>query len=364
VASLGVGRQQLVEIAAALDRRCALLVLDEPTAALTPEETERLLAEIERLKASGTALLFISHRLEEVERVAERISVLRDGERVATRGRGELARDEMVRLMIGRPLEALPVRQTATPGDTALSVESLSGDGFHGVELSVRRGEIVGLAGLMGAGRTELLRGIFGAEPARGAVRVGDARPRRPFASPREAVRAGLALVPEDRKAQGLLLPFPVRANVTLTRLGAFADRAGRISETRESEAVRPLTEALGLRARSLEQPVAQLSGGNQQKVLLARWLLEDSDVLLVDEPTRGIDVGARSEVHRLLLDLAARGKAVVVASSELDELFALCDRILVLCAGRIAAELARGHWSADAVLRAALGTPAPGGAA
>jgi ribose transport system ATP-binding protein len=233
------------------------------------------------------------------------------------------------------------------------------------VSFSLRRGEVLGLAGLMGAGRTELLRGIFGAEPARaGELRLGSGPPRPPFRSPSEAVAAGVALVPEDRKAQGLLLPFGVQSNVSLSRLGDFADRLGRIDAARERAAVEPKTRALSLRARSLEQPVAELSGGNQQKVLLARWLLRDSALLLVDEPTRGVDVGARAEVHDLLRALAAAGKGVVVASSELDELFALCDRLLVLCAGRVTAELRRGEWSAERVLQAALPGAASGGAA
>jgi ribose transport system ATP-binding protein len=188
--------------------------------------------------------------------------------------------------------------------------------------------------------------------------------PRPPFRSPSEAVAAGVALVPEDRKAQGLLLPFGVQSNVSLSRLGDFADRLGRIDAARERAAVEPKTRALSLRARSLEQPVAELSGGNQQKVLLARWLLRDSALLLVDEPTRGVDVGARAEVHDLLRALAVAGTGVVVASSELDELFALCDRLLVLCAGRVTAELRRGEWSAERVLQAALPGAASGGAA
>ncbi len=364
VSGLGVGQQQLVEIAAALTRRCRLMILDEPTAALAPAEAARLFEQVEGLRRAGTSLIFISHRLAEVEQLADRVSVLRDGRRVGTHDVGRITRDQIVREMVGRDVERLPQREGRTHGPVALRVEGMSGAGFREVSLSVRRGEILGLAGLMGAGRTELLRAIFAADPRRaGAVFLGGAERPAWIRSPRDAVQQGLALLPEDRKSQGLLLPFSVRANVTLCRLGDAADKLGRVRRAREVSMARPLTEALVVRARSLEQPVRELSGGNQQKVLIARWLLRDPDVLLVDEPTRGIDVGARAEVHRLLLGLAARGKALVVASSELEELFAVCDRILVMCRGRVAAELPRGSWTPDLVTKAAIGEPAGGAA-
>lgn len=354
VAGLGVGQQQLVEIGAALARDSALLLLDEPTAALTPNETERLFAQVERLRAAGTGIVFISHRLAEVQRLADRVSVLRDGLLVATHDAARVSRNQLVREMVGRDVEPPPERVAPEVGEVALEVEGLSGGGFRDVGLHVRRGEILGLAGLMGAGRTELLRAVFGADPrVSGSVRIGGAASPP---SPREAVRRGLALLPEDRKTQGLLLPFSVRANVSLNSLAAAAGPLGRISRDREAAMIAPVTESLALRARSLEQPARELSGGNQQKVLIARWLLKDSEVLLVDEPTRGIDVAARAEVHRLLLELAGRGKALVVASSELEELFVLCDRILVMCRGRVVARFRRGEWSAEGVMRAAIG--------
>jgi ribose transport system ATP-binding protein len=356
VASLGIGQQQLVEIAAALARRCEVLILDEPTAALTPAEAGALFAQVERLRREGTGVLFISHRLAEVERVADRVSVLRDGRLVATRPVREIGRDEIVRLMVGRAIAEPPARADREPGEVALRVQGFTGPGFRDVSFEVRRGEVLGLAGLVGSGRTELLRAIYGADRrTAGSVFLGPSGTPASIGSPRDAVRRGLALVPEDRKTQGLLLPFSVRANVSLSRLRDAADAFGRLRGGRESALADPHIAAVGVRARSNDQPTALLSGGNQQKALLARWLCRDSDVLLVDEPTRGIDVGARSEAHALLRGLADRGKALVVASSELEELYDLADRILVLSAGRVAASFARGEWTADAVMAAAV---------
>jgi len=360
VGSLGVAQQQLVELAAALARRCSVLLLDEPTAALTPTEVRNLFAQLDQLRDHGAGIVFISHRLAEIEILADRVSVLRDGRLVAHHATTPVARDQLVREMVGRDVESLPDRPAVVASEVALRVADFSGRVFEDISFTAHRGEIVGLAGLMGAGRSELLRAIFAADRhTSGHLWIGSDEVPTELRSPRDAVRRGLALLPEDRKSDGLLLPFSVCANTTLAYLRLSSDRLGRLLPHRERQLARAAVEALELRARSLEQPVAQLSGGNQQKVLLARWLLRDSDVLLVDEPTRGIDIGARAEVHRLLIELAGRGKALVVASSEHEELLALCDRILVLCAGRVSAELRRGtddEWTSEAVLRAAIG--------
>jgi ribose transport system ATP-binding protein len=357
VGTLGLGHLQLVEIAAALARRCDVLLLDEPTAALSPRESDVLFAQMARLRAAGAALVLITHRLEDVARHADRVSVLRDGHLVATRPAAELSRPEIVRFMVGRDLGQPAPRAAVTAGDVALRVERLSGARYRDVSFEVRRGEILGLAGLMGAGRTEVLRGIFGADRATAGqvfVGAGAAAPAR-IASPAHATRLGLALLTEDRQTQGLLLPMSVRANVTLGSLRRVAGALGILRTRAEDALARPAVESLGVRARSLAQPVGELSGGNQQKVLLGRALLHDPAVLLLDEPTRGVDVGARAEIHRLLRELAARGQAIVVASSELEELFALADRILVLAAGRVTASFERGEWSAEAVMAAAV---------
>ncbi len=277
LASLGIGQQQLVEIAAALARRSEVLILDEPTAALTPAEAEALFAQVERLRREGTGVFFISHRLAEVERVADRVSVLRDGRLVATRPVRGIGRDEIVRLMVGRAILAPPGPVDREPGEVALRVLGFTGAGFRDVSFEVRRGEVLGLAGLVGSGRTELLRAIYGADRrSAGSVFLGPSGTPASIRSPRDAVRLGLALVPEDRKTQGLLLPFSVRANVSLSRLRDAADAFGRLKGGRESALADPHIAAVGVRALSPEQPVDQLSGGNQQKTLLARWLCRD----------------------------------------------------------------------------------------
>ena len=351
---LGIGQRHLVALAAALARPCGVLILDEPTAALTAGEIAIVFAHLARLRAAGTAILYISHRLEEIRRIADRITVLRDGRVVAVRPAAGASMDELVTLMTGDRVIDAGGRHAVTGGDVALRVQGLTrGSRVRGVSFEVRRGEILGLAGLVGSGRTETLRAIVGADrPEAGEVRRGDGPPLR-IGSPRDAVRAGIGLIPEDRQAQALLLPQSVRANLTLASLPAFA-RRGWIDAPREAAAADGVRGRLDVRGRGLEQPVAELSGGNQQKVVIGRWLLRACDVLLVDEPTRGIDVAAKAGVHRALADLAARGTALVVVSSELDELMAMCDRIAVLSAGRLVTTVARGAFDEEALLAAA----------
>lgn len=352
---LGVGQQQLVEIATALARNCRVLILDEPTAALTDPQIDRLFREIDRLKAEGAAIIYISHRLDELRRVADRVSVLRDGRLVATRPAAELDVDEAVRLMVGVDPVAQRAGERGEPGTVALRVEHLNrGDKVRDVSFKLHRGEILGLAGLIGSGRTELLRAIFGADRAdSGEVRLFDEAPRRPFRSPYAAARAGLGLVPEDRKAEGLLLSLPIDVNLTLSHLKEFARPLGWIDRRAETVSSEAMARRVELRCRSTAQRVEELSGGNQQKVVIGRWLLRDPEILMFDEPTRGIDVAAKFTVYALLRDLARRGKAVLVVSSELEELMALCDRIAVLSAGRLVRIFDRGEWSQEALLAA-----------
>jgi len=357
VSSLGVGQQQMVEIAAGLSQRCELMILDEPTAALTDAETELLFAQVRRLQAAGVGVLYISHRLEEIRRVADTVTVLRNGRLVATHPVGETDTDTIIRWMVGRDLsDAHPTRER-TAGRVMLRVEGLScGPAVRDVSFEARAGEILGFAGLMGSGRTETMRAIFGAErPSAGRVYLRGSQTPAKIRSPRDAVRRGIALLTEDRKTQGLLLPLAVRVNATLTRLAPLTGLGGYIRPGAERAATDRLIRMISIRCRSGEQPTVELSGGNQQKVVIARWIYRDSDVLIFDEPTRGIDVGAKFEIYRLLDDLAASGKAVIVVSSDLKELLAISDRIAVMSAGRLAAIFRRGHWTRDAIMAAAL---------
>lgn len=355
--TLGVGQQQLVEIAAGLSRRCDVLILDEPTAALTDPEIELLFTQIARLKAQGVGLIYISHRMEEIKRIADRISVLRDGRMMATRAAADISLDEIVRLMVGRDLGEAVQRSPKASGDVALRVENLRrGSAVRGVSFAARRGEILGFAGLMGSGRTETMRCIFGAdslEDGRIYLDGGD----QPVAihSPREAVRRGLALLTEDRKEQGLFLPLTIRENILMTALDKVSGLGGWINRAAEDRAASQWAGLLQVRCHSTGQRVFELSGGNQQKVVIAKWLFRDCRILIFDEPTRGIDVGAKFEIYQLLMRLADEGKAVIMVSSDLKELMAVSDRIAVMSAGRVAATFARGEWTQDNIMAAAL---------
>ncbi len=357
VGALGVGQQQLVEIARGLSGRCRLLILDEPTAALTDPEIERLFAQVAKLKASGAGLIYISHRLEEIKTIADRITVLRDGRAVTTRMASELTLEEIVRLMVGRDLTGVAESAPQTPGRVALRVEGLQAPpAVRGVSFEARRGEILGFAGLMGSGRTETMRALFGADRAEAGLTFldGSQTPAR-IRSPKDAVRQGMALLTEDRKSQGLLLRLPVRANITLMRLRSLSRCGAWIQRRTEDAEAERWASTLGVRCASVEQPAAELSGGNQQKVVIAKWLFRNCDILIFDEPTRGIDVGAKFEIYRLLAQLAREDKAILVVSSDLKELLAICHRIAVMSAGRVAACFERGTWTEEAIMTAAI---------
>jgi ribose transport system ATP-binding protein len=353
---LGVGQQQLVEIAGALAQNCRLLILDEPTAALTDPEIDRLFTNIRRLQTDGVGIIYVSHRMDEIRRIANRVTVLRDGRRVATHGVAEVTPADLVREMVGHDLPERKASGIRAAGDLAMRVSHLSaGDRVKDVSFEVRRGEILGLAGLIGAGRTETLRAIFGADPKDGGeIILGPEARRVSIRQPSDAVRAGIGMVPEDRKLDGLLLAQSIRVNTTLATLSKHVHGGGWLDFRAETRTTDSLRERLGVRCASTEQTVSELSGGNQQKVVIARWLARNCNVLLFDEPTRGIDVAAKDTVYQLLRDLSAEGKAVVMVSSELTELMALCDRILVMSAGTIAAEFLPGQWSQEKITHAA----------
>ncbi|HEY4562695.1 MAG TPA: ATP-binding cassette domain-containing protein [Thermoanaerobaculia bacterium] len=344
VRELGIGQQQLVEIARALMKEAAILVLDEPTAALPEDDAKRLLGLLADLRRKGVAAIYVSHRLDEVFAVADRVTVLRDGRSVGTAQRAETAPERVVSLMVGRELRQAFPRLESRPGEVLLRLQGWSvadpqNPGrrvVDGVSLELRAGEVLGIAGLMGAGRTALLASLFGAarSPVQGTVQVGEDPPRGPFRRPREAIAAGLALVGEDRKRYGLFARASVLDNLTLASLRGFR-RHGLLDEGARRAAASGQAAALRLKAASLDAPAERLSGGNQQKAILGRWLLRRPRVLLLDEPTRGIDVGAKSEIYELIGRLVAGGIGVVLVSSELPELLGLAHRVLVLRQGR-----------------------------
>ncbi|MBW3539107.1 MAG: sugar ABC transporter ATP-binding protein [Planctomycetes bacterium] len=361
VRELRVGDQQLVEIAKALSLEAGILIMDEPTSALTESEVDRLFGVIERLRSRGVTILYISHKLDEVFRLSDRITVLRDGRLVQTLDRTATSPREIAHLMVGREIEEVEIGRDRHAGDVVLQVEQLSlpwtGHArqwrLKDVSFHVRKGEVLGLAGLMGAGRTELLECLFGTSAAapQGVIRLEGREVK--FQHPAEALEAGVALVTEDRKRLGLFAHMNVRENITTCTLDE-ASRAGLISRRTERRLAVDSMALLGVRAAGPHAPVMSLSGGNQQKCIIARWLRTQPKVLLLDDPTRGVDVGAKAEIYRIVDDLCRRGLGIIVTSSELPELIALCDRMLVLCEGRVTAELARAEFTEQRIMEAA----------
>ncbi|MBZ5729252.1 MAG: sugar ABC transporter ATP-binding protein [Acidobacteriia bacterium] len=352
VEQLSIGEQQLVEIARALACVSRLIVMDEPTAPLSERETERLFEVIGRLRSRGVSIVYITHRLKEVYSLADRVTVLRDGLRIVTAPVSEMPHDLLVRHMVGRELseEAAGPHDSARP-EVMLRVDGLArGRDFRDIGFAVRRGEIVALAGLVGAGRSEVLESLFGVSPA-GGGRIHLAGREVKIRTPADAIRAGMALVPDDRKAKGLMLGASVRTNMVLASERRFVIRC-----RNEAAAAARMIGELRVRTRGAERPAGELSGGNQQKVVLAKWLLADARVFLLDEPTRGVDVGAKSEIYALIRALARRGAAILFASSELDEVLRLADRILVMHRGRIAGELTRAEATEEGIMRLATG--------
>lgn len=356
VSELGIGQRQMVEIAAGLSRHCNLLILDEPTAALTNTERDLLFENIRRLRMDGVCIVYISHRMEEILQVSDRITVLRDGIVRGVLTTQDTTISEVIRLMVGRDMEeSLPADARST-GACALRVRNLCrGNKVRNVSFDLFRGEILGFAGMMGSGRTELLRLIFGADQLdRGEVYVDSAGTPLRLRAPGDAVRAGIALLTEDRKEQGLLLPLPVRMNTSLAGMSAVSD-FGWIDRAVENEVATALVKRLSIKCHSVDQSVGTLSGGNQQKVVMAKWLHRNPGVLMFDEPTRGIDVGAKFEIYNLLRELAGQGCAIIMVSSDMLELFAVCDRLAVMSNGLLARIFKRGEWAEDTVLEAAL---------
>jgi rhamnose transport system ATP-binding protein len=358
VQGLSIADQQIVEIAKAMSFDARVLIMDEPTAALSGNEVERLFRVVRALRERNAAVLFISHRLEEVYEICDTVTVMRDGALVHDGSLADLPEDELVRKMVGRDISQLFPKADAVAGETVLEVENLARDGvFYDISFDVKAGEIVALAGLVGAGRSEVAQAIFGVDRATdGTVKMlGNSLP---LAKPTAAVAAGIAFVPEDRRQQGLVMSMSIEHNATLARLHDMR-RRGLLSTKRERTESEQWAKRLQLKYGSLTDPVGTLSGGNQQKVVLAKWLGTKPRLLIIDEPTRGIDVGTKAEVHRLIGELAAEGLAVLMISSELPEVLGMADRVLVMFEGRITAELAREDADEERIVRAATGRPA-----
>ena len=355
VDALSMPEQQIVEIAKALGARARIVIMDEPTASLSDREVSRLFEIVQRLRADGTGIIYISHRLDEIFTLADRVTVLRDGETLVTREREGLRRDELIHLMVGRELSAVYPKRAIEPGDVVLELRGLSSraSGLSDVSLSVRRGEILGVAGLVGSGRTELAETIFGLRPYdSGTILVRNRAV--PIGSPADAIALGIGYLPEDRRQHGAILEMSVAANMTLANLRAVSPR-GLVDAAAERREAARFVERLRIKTPSVATEVGLLSGGNQQKVALARWLAIEPSVLVLDEPTQGVDVGAKSEIHAIMGELAARGVGILMISSELPEVLGMSDRIAVMRGGRIVGQVERDAASPQEILSMAL---------
>lgn len=355
ISGLSIAEQQLVEIAKALNRKTRILVMDEPSALLGEKDLENLFAVVRSLTAQGIGIIYISHRLKEIFEIADEVTVLKDGRYVDTRRVADVTMDDLVKLMIGRELKDVYPERAAQPGEVLLEVSSVSqAKLLRDITFQLRAGEIVGFAGIVGSGRTELARAIFGADPSTGEMRI-DGKPYRPH-SPSDAIRSGLALVTEDRKSQGLFLKLSVRLNTTIAGLKQLT-RMGVIQFAKELALVQRMTEELSIKTPGPNFLVVNMSGGNQQKVVLARWLSVGTRILLMDEPTRGIDVGSKSEIYQIMDELTTRGVGIIMISSELPEVLGMSDRIMVMRNGRIVKELARAEANEEAIMSYAVGS-------
>ena len=356
VRHLSMPQQQLVEIAAALGGDARVLILDEPTASLSEREVDNLFRVIRELRAHGVGMIYISHRLEELGQVADRVTVLRDGAYVGTQPMSGVSRSELIRLMVGRDLSVIFPKMDVPIGAVVLETKNLScrAAGVSGISMDVRAGEILGLAGLVGAGRTELAGVLFGLTPADSGILTLHGHQVQ-VRTPAQAVELGIAYVPEDRRRHGVILEMPVAANATLAILHRI-HRRGLLDFSRERQMSAEYVERFAIKTPSLQTPVGHLSGGNQQKVALARWLATQPAVMILDEPTQGVDVGAKAEIHRLMGELAQAGLAIILISSELEEVLGMSDRVAVMHGGRIVGKLDRGQATAESVLEMALG--------
>ncbi len=356
VSELSVAHQQVVEICKALARESSVLILDEPTSVLASSEVAQLFKLLEGLKQKGVAVIYISHRLEEIFKLCDTITVMKDGEYVGTYEAAELDEKRLVSLMIGRTLESYFPEREPRIGAPVFRVESLcAGKAVQNVSFEVRAGEVLGISGLVGAGRTETLRAVFGADPQESGRILLNGKPIK-IKSPQSAVRHGIGMLPEDRKAHGVLLNMPVRTNITLTRLKSFTGIFNIINKKEETEYVNDITAKLSVKAASIDDNVSSLSGGNQQKVAIAKLLASDCKVLILDEPTRGVDVGAKIEIYKIINSLVALDYAVIMISSEMMEVIGMCDRAVVMRNGRVEGELQKNELTEQNLIHYSMG--------
>jgi ribose transport system ATP-binding protein len=350
VSELTVGYQQLVEIAKAISQNANLLIMDEPSAPLTKKEADRLYSLVKKLQESGVTIIYISHRMEEIFKLTDRVTVMRDGMKVDTLKTSETNMNALVKLMVGRELkETYPKREKCIRDEIVLELENVSGNGVKNISLSIKKGEVLGLAGLIGAGRTELAEVIFGAKPiVKGTMKLNGKVivPK----TPRDAIDAGVALVPEDRKKQGLLLEVDIKGNISISILNRIS-KWFTVNKSKEKEIANHYKEAIRIKTPNLEQKIKNLSGGNQQKAIIAKWLASEPDLIILDEPTRGIDVGAKYEIYKLINTLVEEGKAILMISSEMEEVMGMSDRIIVLSEGKIRGELPREQFDQEAIM-------------
>lgn len=355
VKQLTVAYQQIVEIAKVLSSNAKILVMDEPTAVLTPREAEKLFALLNKLRAENVSIIYISHRMEEIFELADTITVMRDGEVTGFGRKEDLTTSGVIEMMIGRKLDTLfPSRQNEI-GEEILRVEGLTGKGFSDISFHVQQGEVLGIAGLVGSGRTEIVRAIFGADKKESGKVFLRGRELK-IRSPHDATKAGIGLVPESRKEQGLVVDFPIRANMTMSNICSAAPFAGVINGRKERALANELVKKLAIKASSIELAAKKLSGGNQQKVVLAKWFNTQSEVIIFDEPTRGVDVGAKIEIYNLINEFANRGLGVIIISSELAEIIGMCDRVMVIAEGKKTGELGKESLNELEIMKLAVG--------
>ena len=355
-AELSMPQQQLVEIARALGANARVLILDEPTASLSEEDTRNLFRVIRELRESGVGMIYISHRLEELPAIADRVTVLRDGETIETRDMDDVSREQLIRLMVGRELSGVFPKRQVERGDVVFELRGFGSRaaGICSIDLTIRAGEIVGVAGLVGAGRTELAKTIFGLIAPNSGEMLLRGTPIT-IGHPSEAIDYHIAYLPEDRRRHGVVLDFPISSNITLASLKRLSGLAG-MNFSKEKQIATEYTRRLGVKTPAIYNPVSTLSGGNQQKVALSRWLVTQPDVLILDEPTQGVDVGSKAEIHELMMELAEQGVAILLISSEMPELLGMCDRIAVMNGGTIGRVFEQTDATQDLILSAALG--------